>query len=147
MSVSESGRHLIDRDHVVVGRYRTNNLEQIKIFQHLQKICCLLLEDVASPILIGSVSESIEVERSSASESPTLSTEILLHFCNEMMELGVHRRDQRIVYRERKHRHRLLDGNERPEYAKVGTCGDQLRLPVCGRCTEVAKGLTESGGA
>jgi hypothetical protein len=94
-------RYLIDGDHVVVGRYRTDNLEQIKIFQHLQQICCLLLKAVASPILVGSVSKSLEVERSSA--SATLSTEVLLHTSNEMMELGVHRRDQRIVHRERKH--------------------------------------------
>jgi hypothetical protein len=29
-------RHVIDDENVVVGRYRTGNLEQVKVFEHLQ---------------------------------------------------------------------------------------------------------------
>jgi hypothetical protein len=59
----------------------------------------LLLEDIAPSILIGSVTQAVEVNRVAASVAS--STEILLHACNEVVELGVQVGDQWIVHRER----------------------------------------------
>jgi hypothetical protein len=90
---------VIDGDSEVAGRYRTDYPEQVDIFKHLQQTCCLLLEDIAPSILICSVTQAIEVNRVAASVAS--STEILVHTCNQMVELGVQVGDQWIVHRER----------------------------------------------
>jgi hypothetical protein len=59
----------------------------------------LLLKNIAPSILIGPVSKAVEINRVAA--SVTSSIEILLHACNEVVELGVQVCDQWIVHRER----------------------------------------------
>ena len=90
---------MIDCECVVACRYRTDYLEQINIFQHLQQTCCLLLEDIAPSPFICPVSKAVEVNRVAA--SMTSSIEVLLHTCNKVVELGVQVCDERIVHRER----------------------------------------------
>jgi hypothetical protein len=90
---------LIDCDSEVAGRYRTNYPEQVDIFEHFEQTCCLLLEDIAPSTFICPVSKAVEVKRVAA--SMTTSIEVMLHTCNEVVELGVQVCDQRIVHRER----------------------------------------------